>query len=201
MPVICLPISSLALLPICEFACQCSQYSKVSIKKVTLIAVKVNICVDKVNECSQKVEVNMIVFSPSISGLQCLPYICGDYAAEHNIAFNCSKTIGVLFCLKKYKQPVPSNVFLNNVHVQFFDQVKYLGVWINASLKDDDLQRQVKLLYCATNKLTGIFDQCSPAVKNTLYHSYYMSVIACQLWSKYTQTNMKRLCAAYNNAY
>jgi len=24
---------------------------------------------------------------------------------------------------------------------------------------------------------------------------------ACQLWSKYTQTNMKRLRAAYNNAY
>jgi len=27
--------------------------------------------------------------------------------------------------------------------------VKYLGVWMNASLKDDDIQRQVKSLYCA----------------------------------------------------
>jgi len=37
--------------------------------------------------------------------------------------------------------------------------VKYLGVWINASLKDDDgIQRQVKSLYCT-------FDQCSPTVK------------------------------------
>jgi len=61
------------------------------------------------------------------------------------ITFNCNKTIGVLFCPKKYKQPAPSNVFLNGVRAQFFDQVKYRGVWINASLKDDDdIQRQVK---------------------------------------------------------
>jgi len=127
----------------------------------------------------------------------------GDYAAEHEITFNCNKTIGVICCPKKYKQPSPSNVFLNGVRVQFFDQVKYLGVWINASLKDDDddIQRQVKSLYCAANKLRGTFDQCSPAVKNTLFHAYCMPIYARQLWSKYTQTSMKRLRAAYNNAY
>ena len=45
---------------------------------------------------------DICVFSPSISGLQCLLNICGDYAAEHEIIFNCNKTIGVLFCPKKY---------------------------------------------------------------------------------------------------
>jgi len=30
---------------------------------------------------------------------------------------------------------------------------------------DDDIQRQVKSLYCAANKLRGTFDQCPPAVK------------------------------------
>jgi len=118
---------------------------------------------------------DICVFSPSISGLQCLLNICGDYAAEHEITFNCNKTIGVLFCPKKYKQPAQSNVFLNGVRVQFLDQMKYLGVWINASLKDDDdIQRQVESLYCAANKLRGAFDQCSPAVKNTLFRAYCM---------------------------
>ena len=75
-------------------------------------------------------------------------------------------------------------------------------MWINASLKDDDdIQRQVKSLYCAANKLRGTFDQCSPAVKNTLFRAYCMPMYACQLWSKYTQTSVKRLRAAYNNAY
>jgi len=71
-----------------------------------------------------------------------------------------------------------------------------------ASLKDDDdIQRQVKSLYCTANKLRSTFDQCSPAVKNTLFRAYCMPMYACQLWSKYTQTSMKRLHAAYNNAY
>jgi len=83
--------------------------------------------------------------------------------------------------------------------------VKYFGVWINASLKDDDaIQRQVKLLYCAVNKLRGTFVQCSPAVK-TLYFMPYCLLhanvqYACQLWSKYTQVSTKCLCAVYHNA-
>ena len=40
------------------------------------------------------------VFSPSISGLQCLLNVCGDYAAEHEITCNCNKTIGILFSWK-----------------------------------------------------------------------------------------------------
>jgi len=59
----------------------------------------------------------------------------------------------------------------------------------------------VKSLYCAANKLRGTFDQCTPAVKNTLLRAYGMPMYACQLWSKYTQTSMKQLHAAYNNAY
>ena len=47
---------------------------------------------------------DICVFSPSISGLQSLPNIYGDYAAEHEITFNCIKTIGVLFYPKKYNQ-------------------------------------------------------------------------------------------------
>jgi len=41
--------------------------------------------------------------------------------------------------------------------MRFFDQAKYLDVLVNDSLKDDDddIQRQVKLLYCAVNKLRG----------------------------------------------
>ena len=75
-------------------------------------------------------------------------------------------------------------------------------MWINASLKDDDdIQRQVKSLYCAANTLRGTFDQSFPAVKNTLFRTYSMPMNACQLWSKYTQTSTKRLHAEYNNAY
>jgi len=56
-----------------------------------------------------------IVFNPemlgpsiSLSGLQHLQKICDDYAAEQNITFNCNKTFGVSFCLKKSEQSASS---------------------------------------------------------------------------------------------
>jgi len=58
---------------------------------------------------------------------------------------------------------------MNGARAHFCDQVKYLGAFLKSSLKDDDdIQRQVKSLYCAANKLRDTFDQCSPAVKNTI---------------------------------
>jgi len=44
--------------------------------------------------------------------------------------------------------------------------MKYLVVLLNTSLKnDDDIQRQVKSLYCAANKVQETFDQRSHTVK------------------------------------
>ena len=63
------------------------------------------------------------------------------------------------------------------------------------------LTRALETDFTAANKLRGTFDRCFPAVKNTLFRAYCMPMYACQLWSKYTQTIMKRLRAAYNNAY
>ena len=88
------------------------------------------------------------------------------------------------------------------VNVYNFWPIKCLGVWINASQKDDyDIQRQVKSLDCAENKHKSIFDQWSPAEKNTQFRAYCMPMYACWLWSKYTQASMKSSRAAYNNAH
>jgi len=42
---------------------------------------------------------DICVFRPSISGLQCLLNICGDYAAEHELTFNCNNKLA-FFCPK-----------------------------------------------------------------------------------------------------
>ena len=63
---------------------------------------------------------DICVFSTSISALQLLLDICGAYAVEHEIAFNCKKTIAVLFFPKKYTQPAPLNFLLNGVRLRFF---------------------------------------------------------------------------------
>jgi len=63
-----------------------------------------------------------------------------------------------------------------------------LLIIIYSSLKDiDDVQRQVESLYCAENKLRGTFNQCTPAVKNTLFCFYCTPVYACQLWNLWSR--------------
>ena len=148
---------------------------------------------------------DICVFHPNISPLQRLLDICGDYML---LSPKSPQTIGVLFCSNRYKQSTPSNVFLNGVHVHFFDQVKYLGVLLNASLKDDDnIQRQVKSLYCAANKLRGTFTasttfgQCSPAEKTFISCLLHANVCLPTVEQLHTQASMKRLRAAYNNTY
>ena len=69
------------------------------------------------------------------------------------------------------------------VRVQFFDQMKYLGVLLNASLKDDHSSR-----YCAANNLQSTFDQCSPAGK-----ILYFMPIACQSMLANCWANTHRL--------
>jgi len=51
------------------------------------------------------------VFSLCVNRLHRLLNICGDYAAEHEIAFNCKKANGVLFSSKSIN---------NLLHEMFF---------------------------------------------------------------------------------
>jgi len=89
----------------------------------------------------------------------------------------------------------------NKNFTKFFQNKFYLYV-INASQKDDnDIQRQVKSLYCAANKLRGTFCSVLNCSENSLFRAYFMPMYACRLWSKHTQTNIKRSRVAHNNAY
>jgi len=43
---------------------------------------------------------DICMFSPCIRGLRCLLNICGDYAVEHEITFNCNKKLVFFFAQK-----------------------------------------------------------------------------------------------------
>jgi len=68
--------------------------------------------------------IDICVFSPSTCGLQCLLNICDDFAAEHEIIFNCNKTI-VFF--------LAQNSINNLLHQMLFKMV-YAGFFIRKVL-------------------------------------------------------------------
>jgi len=74
----------------------------------------------------------------------------------------------------KNPQPKTPVVSLNGRSGTIFEQVKYLGVLLHASLKDD-IQRKVKH-YCAANELRNTFAQTFTALENTLFRAYCLSI-------------------------
>jgi len=76
---------------------------------------------------------------------------------------------------------------------------KYLGAVLNTELSDDkDIQRQMRLKYCAANKLRASFSRCSNAVKNVLFRSFCTPMYASQIWWNFRKSCMQRLLVDYN---
>ena len=130
---------------------------------------------------------DLCCFSPSLDGLQVLLNVCSNYTVKHDITFNCSKSVGVLF-LSKYLSlsNVPKFFLCKNV-VKFKNNVKYLGVFLNNNLKDDDdICRHY--LYGKSYQLFQNVPVQNVPIKNILfnYHctSFYASHGLNILWSK-----------------
>ena len=137
-------------------------------------------------------KVNQILFAddlccicPSVHGLQNLLSTCEEYAAFHDIIFNHTKTVGVMFnCSTSFiNLNFEPNVYLNSKKIIFVKKVKYLGVLLENNLKDIDINRQVRSFYYTANKLKARFSKYSTFVKNVLFCSFCYGMYACQLWS------------------
>ena len=145
---------------------------------------------------------DLCCFSPSLDGLQDLLNVCSNYAVEHNITFNCSKSVGVLFLPKYLSLSNLPKVFLCNNVVKFKNNVKYLGVFLNNNLKDDDdICRQVRYLYGKSYELKTTFSKCSRTIKNILFNYHCTSFYASHLLSKYLCSSLNHLRVAYNDSF
>ena len=112
-------------------------------------------------------------FSPSIAGLQDLLDVCDSFSYKIGIVFNTNKSRCMQFPPTSFHLMNVPVVRLCNETLNFSKKVKYLGVYLtNALTDDDDINRQVRSLYCSTNQLKSAFSQCSFDVKNLLFKWY-----------------------------
>ena len=66
--------------------------------------------------------------------------------------------------------------------VEFESKVKYLGVFLNCNLKnDDDICRQLPFTYTIANMLPSKFSFCSVAVKNCLFRTFCSNLQCMEL--------------------
>ena len=77
---------------------------------------------------------DLCIVSLSSAGLQKLLSICDEYCASHS-TFNVKKSVCMFFICTVNKHCENSTVFLSGNHIDFVQEVKYLGVFLNSSMK------------------------------------------------------------------
>ena len=78
---------------------------------------------------------DLCIVSLSSAGLQNLLSICDKYCASHSITFNVKKSVCMFFKSSVNKHCDYANVYLSGNLIDFVQEVKYLGVLLNSSMK------------------------------------------------------------------
>ena len=101
---------------------------------------------------------DLVILSPSLSGLSELMQVCGSYGMNHDIKYNSTKS-SVLVCKSKYIIFFNLPSFkINGETIKEVDHVKYLRQFISNTLRDDkDILRQRQQLYARGNMLLRKF--------------------------------------------
>ena len=91
---------------------------------------------------------------------------------------------------------------MNNEKLNYTDSIKYLGFTFSSDKKDDnDMLRQMRILYTKSNRLLRLFHSCSTDVKITLFRSYCTYFYCRFLWTHYKKSTHSKLRVAFNNVY
>ena len=104
----------------------------------------------------------------------------------------------MVFKLKSYKLSCPL-LHMNSQVLKYADNGKYLGFTFNSDQKDDnDILRQLRMIYTKSIRLSRLFHHCSVDVKLALFRSYCTCFYCPFLWTHY---NYSKLRVAFNNVY
>lgn len=144
---------------------------------------------------------DMVLLSPSISGLRKLLSICEHYANAHGLKYNVTKTEMLVFKSGRGPEKIPP-AYLNGQVIRVVDKFKYLGHVLTGDLRDDsDMERERRALSVRCNMISRKFSKCSDAVKITLFKSFCQNLYTCQLWSNYSKKSFTAIRVQYNDAF
>jgi len=91
---------------------------------------------------------DICVFCPSVRGMQSILDVCQAYAGSHEIIFNCSETVCMMFKAKTAKSTVIPLLTLGVLTVKYVSHYKYLGMVLDIELSDDKgIQRPLRYQY------------------------------------------------------
>ena len=142
---------------------------------------------------------DLVLFSPSSSGLQTLHNICNSCALELDIVFNKLKCKIMIFKCFVFRNCINPVFYLDQHALVECVSYKYLGHYICCNRNDDlDISRQCRFIYAKGNALIRKFYKCSDDVKVTLFKAHCSSLYSAYLWSRYNQSSLRKLTVVYH---
>ena len=146
---------------------------------------------------------DIVLLSPSTTGLSLLLNVCGQYGLEHDIRFNYMKSAVIIFRNSFVKDFSFPSFEMNGESIKEVPLVKYLGHVISADMKDDlVIIRQCAQLCAHGNAIARRFPMCSDTVKVTLFALIVLHyILRNSLWLKDKVSSITKLYVAYNNAF
>ena len=103
------------------------------------------------------------------------------------MSFNATKSYCVAFTPKLCKLALPS-LHINHLPISYTDSIKYLGYIFTSDNSDDaEMLRQMRLLYCRSNRLIRMFHKCSQNVLIELCRSFCTTFYCPYFWTQHKQ--------------
>ena len=99
--------------------------------------------------------------APYAKALQELIGLCYEYSVGIDVNFNATTSSCVGSTPKLYNLALPS-LHINHLPISYTDSIKNLGYIFSSDNSDDaEMLRQMRLLYCRSNRLIRMFNKCS----------------------------------------
>ena len=144
---------------------------------------------------------DLCLMAPCAIALQELINVCYQYSNEIDLNFNATKSFCVAFTPKHYKLLLPS-LFMNSLPILYADSIKYLGfIFTSNNCDDSDILKQMRMLYCRSNRLVRLFNKCSKPVLLELCRSFCTVFYCPYFWTQYKKTTFSKIRVAYINVY
>jgi len=144
---------------------------------------------------------DVCLMTTSIHALKLLLQICENYATNHDLKFNPTKSVCQLFGDSSYEFSRPLIKLCGRV-LQWSETVRYLGFDINCNNRDhEEMLRRRRELYITANLIRSRFHHCSRDVKVYLFRKYFSTIYCNSLWCPVSPCVMDKLRVCYNDCF
>ena len=123
---------------------------------------------------------DLTLLVPSARGLQHVLKTCESFGSEYDIQYNATKTVCMLFSLRKVQPPVVS---LNGIALQWVDSFRHLGNYIDSNLSEcTEVNKKKSDLFQRTNTLLVTLGRCQTCVVSNVFNSQCAHFYGAQAW-------------------